>query len=59
MYGRLSRCDATLKRLPPDLQDVAPELGPFIQEEHAIVGERQLARHRHVAPADQPDIRDV
>jgi hypothetical protein len=33
-------------------------LGQFIQEEHAMVGQRHLARHRHVAAADQPDIRD-
>ena len=37
---------------------MAAKLGPFIQEEHAIVGQRHLARHRHVAPADQPCIRD-
>jgi hypothetical protein len=34
------------------------ELGPFIQEEDAVVGQRHVARHRHGAPADQPDIRD-
>jgi hypothetical protein len=33
-------------------------LGQFIQEEDAVVGERHVAWHRHVAPADQPDIRD-
>src|SRR4029453_7886157 len=44
--------------LAQDLQDMAPELGQFIQEEHAIVGQRHFARHRHVAPADQPRIRD-
>jgi hypothetical protein len=44
--------------LAQDLEDMAAELGPFIQEEHALVGQRHLARHRYVAPADQPDIRD-
>jgi hypothetical protein len=28
------------------------------QEAHAVVGQRPLARQRHVAPADLPDIRD-
>jgi hypothetical protein len=37
---------------------MAAELGPFIQEEHAIVGQRHFTRHRHVAPADPPCIRD-
>jgi hypothetical protein len=41
-----------------DLQDMAAELGQFIQEEHAIVAQRYVARHRHGAPADQPHIRD-
>ena len=50
--------DAVLERLAQDLEDMAAELGPFIQEEHAIVGQRHLPRHRHVAPADQPRIRD-
>jgi hypothetical protein len=37
---------------------VAAELGPFIQEEDAVVGPRHLARQRHVAPADQSRIGD-
>jgi hypothetical protein len=47
-----------LERLAQDLQDMAAELGPCIQEEHAMVGQRHIIRHRHVAPADQPRIRD-
>jgi hypothetical protein len=31
---------------------------PCIQEEHTVVGQRHLARHRHVVPADQPRIGD-
>jgi hypothetical protein len=58
MYGRLYRCDALLERLPQDLQDIAAALGQFIQEEHTVVRQRHVARHRHVAPADQPRIRD-
>jgi hypothetical protein len=37
---------------------MAAELGPFIQEEYTVVGQRHVARHRHVAPANQPRIRD-
>jgi hypothetical protein len=35
---------------------MAAELARFIQEEQAMVGQRHLARHRHVAPADQARI---
>jgi hypothetical protein len=37
---------------------MAPELGPFIPARHAVVGQRHLARHRHVTPADQPRSRE-
>jgi hypothetical protein len=37
---------------------MAAALGPFIQEEYAMVGQRDLARQRHVPPTDQPCIRD-
>jgi hypothetical protein len=50
--------DTILKPLVQDLQDLLSELGQLIEQEHALVGERHLARHRYVAPADQPDIRD-
>ena len=56
--ARLYLCDTLLQRLPQDLQDMAAELGELIQEEHAIVGQRHLAWHRHVAATDQPRIRD-
>ena len=58
---RLAICDQRLsyfQRLAQDLQDMAAALGQFIQEEHAVVGQRHFARHRHVAPADQARIRD-
>ena len=58
MPARLYVYDTLLQRLPQNLQDVAAELGPFIQEEHAMVGQRHFARHRHVAPADQTRIRE-
>jgi hypothetical protein len=56
--GRLSVDDSPRERWPPALQDVAAALGPCIQEAHAVVGQRDLARHRHVTPTDQSRIRD-
>jgi hypothetical protein len=38
--------------------NAAVALGPFIQKEHAVMGQRHLAWHRHVAATDQPHIRD-
>jgi hypothetical protein len=55
--ARLYVYETILERLPQDLQDMAAELGPCIQEEHTMVGQRHLARHGHMAPADQPDVR--
>jgi hypothetical protein len=49
-------CETLLERLPQDLEDLAAQLGPCIQESHAVVGQRHLARHRPVAAADQPHI---
>ena len=57
MCGRVYACDTLLERLAPDLQDMAAALGPCIQEERAMVGQRHLARPRHVA-ADQSHIGD-
>jgi hypothetical protein len=54
--ARLSVCDTLLEGLPQDLQDVAAELRQFIQEEHSVVRERDLARHRDLTPADQPHV---
>jgi hypothetical protein len=56
--GRLYSCYTLLERLAQDLKDLAVELGQFIQEEHAIVGQRHLAWHRHMAATDSPRIRD-
>jgi len=44
--ARLYLCDTLIERLPQDLADMAAALGPFIQEEHAVVGQRHLARQR-------------
>ena len=56
--ARLSVYDTIIELLLHHLEDMAAELGQFIQEEHAMVGQRHFTRHRHVAPADQPRIRD-
>jgi hypothetical protein len=56
--ARLYPYDTLLERLPQDLQDMAAALGPFIHEEHAVVGQRHRARPRHAAPADPPHIGD-
>jgi hypothetical protein len=55
---RLYLCDTLLKWLAQDLKDMVAELGQFIRAEHAMVGQQHVARHRHVASADQPRIRD-
>jgi hypothetical protein len=55
---RLYACDTLLERLAQDVEDVAAELRQFIENEHAMVGERDVAGHRHLADPDQPHIRD-
>jgi hypothetical protein len=47
-----------LQRLAQDLQHVAAARRQVIQKEHAVVCQRHFPRQRHVAAADQPDIRD-
>jgi hypothetical protein len=42
-YGLLFCREVVFERLAQDLQDMAAELGQFIQEEHAVVGQRHLA----------------
>ena len=54
--ARLYACEAILERLTQDLQDTAAELCELIQGEHAIVRQQHLARHWHVAFADQTRI---
>jgi hypothetical protein len=50
--------DTLLEGLAQDFQDVAFELGPCIQKEHAVVRQRHLPGHRHLPAADQADIGD-
>jgi hypothetical protein len=52
--AKLSAYDTLLKRLAQGLQDMTPELLPFIQEEHAMTCLQHFARHREVPAADQP-----
>jgi hypothetical protein len=54
---RLYLCDALLKRLAQDLEDVTPALRACIPKEHPVVGQRPLARHRDLAAADPPHLR--
>jgi hypothetical protein len=56
--ARLYLYDTILEWLSQDLQDMAAALGKFIQEEYAMVGQRDLARHRHVPLTDQSRSRD-
>jgi hypothetical protein len=58
MHRKLYSCEAFLDRLTQDLQNMAAELGQLIQKKHAMVGQGHFARHRHVAPTDQPYIRN-
>ena len=44
--------ETLLEQLPQYLQDMAAALGEFIQKEHAMVGQRHLARHGHMAATD-------
>ena len=48
--GRLYSCETILQRLAQDLEDMPPELRQFIQEEHAVVCQRHLARYGDLAP---------
>jgi hypothetical protein len=47
-----------VKGLAQDLQDMAAEPGPFIQEAPAVVRPRHLPGHGEVPTADQPHLRD-
>jgi hypothetical protein len=57
--GRLYVYDTLLQRLAQHLEHVAVELGQFIQEEHAVMGQRHLPRRRDLAAPDQPRVEMV
>ena len=46
------------QRLPQDFERAAVELGQFVEEQHAVMGERDLARRRRAAAADQARFAD-
>jgi hypothetical protein len=54
--GRLYVYETLLQRLAQDFEDMAAEFRPFISKEHAVVRQRHLTRHRHLAAPDQPHI---
>ena len=47
--------DAVLERLAQRFQRVAPELGQFVEEQHAAVSEADLSGARHGAAPISPD----
>ena len=49
---------AFLERLAQDLEDVLAELRQLVEEEHAVVGERDLAGAGDAAAADQAGVAD-
>jgi hypothetical protein len=51
-YGRVFFCDAILEQESQDLKPMTPILRACIQDEHAVVGQRHLARQRHLSPTD-------
>ena len=58
MEGTGNRHRAVFQRLAEDFQRAAVELGQFIQKQDAVVGERNLPRHRRVAAADEAGVAD-
>jgi hypothetical protein len=58
MPARLYVYDTIFERLPQHLQGMAAELREFVQKQHAIVGQRYLAWHRHVTATDQAHLGD-
>jgi hypothetical protein len=48
--ARLSLEDTLLERLAQDLEPMAAKLRPFIQEEDAVVGQRDLSRRGDLVP---------
>ena len=56
--GARDTYSAILERLAHDFQNIARELGQFIEKKYAIVRERDFARPRYGSPADQSGIGD-
>jgi hypothetical protein len=52
-------CDAALlERLAQHLEDVLAELRQLVEEQHAVMGERDFAGSWDTAAADQPGVAD-
>jgi hypothetical protein len=58
MGGSLCSCDPHLERLSPDLEDLAPGLRQFIQEQEAVVRQGHLPRQGPLAAADHANSGD-
>jgi hypothetical protein len=58
MCGRLYFCGTRLERLSQDLAAMARALGPLIQEQDAVMCEKDFPRHGHATPADQAHVGD-
>jgi hypothetical protein len=54
--GRLYFCNALLERLSQHFEHVALARGQLIQEQNAVMRQRDLPRHGPLAAADQPHI---
>src|ERR671935_209174 len=50
---RSRACAAVLQRLAKALEDIARELAELVEEQHAVMGEADLAGRRKAASADQ------
>jgi hypothetical protein len=57
-YGRSYLWDAIFKGLSEDLEDMTFELGQLVQKEDIMMGQRHLAWHWQLSPANQADVRD-
>ena len=56
--GPADRHKTVFQRLAQDLDDVLVEFGQFVEKEHAVVGERNLARFGYVTAADNAGVRN-
>ena len=52
MDGRWYADDTLLQGLAQDFEHMPAEFGQFIEQEHAVVHEGHVARHRHVVATD-------
>jgi hypothetical protein len=55
---RLYLYETLLEGLAEDFQDVAAKLRELIEKHDTMVRQRHLAWHGHLAPTDQPDVRN-